>query len=391
MLYVRYKLLFLTLSLFGITLFAYAQDITKQPDTEPDLFESLLWIILISLVFMIILAAVVFVIFQVVQQWRTIHKTSQDLPRDLRLVKQASEDTADRLQKIETTQFSILSQQEKIESDVEKTNEHLNGINVALTDLKTNIETDDEEEQTSIDYQREAEREVQEVREQVENLANAYKEGKPIDMVDIEDPTPSQNALLILNWIARDIEEWENDLEHSGTANSDLIQTLRYANEAIKDKLKEIRGLEPPVPISLDMETDVSTDVEHNDIQNKCNAYISRFEGMLLGYQLGCTIDEAEYNQFIPQFIKDRLFNGVARFVQFDQLPEQLDQFLQFVGYEVVPIEIGKTKADARMHDIQGSRQTRAEPGTIVEVVLPGLQRKADGKIVQKPTVIRGE
>ena len=386
-----YKLFFLTLVLFGLTLIAYSQSIVEQSDTEPDFFGSLLWILLISLVALVVLAAIVYFIYQVVQQWRTIHKNSLNLPRILQSVQQVSNDTASRLKKIETTQFSVLSQQEKIESDLEKTNDRINNINSALGDLKTNIETDDEEEQTLIDYQQEAEREIQEAQEQVENLANAYKDGKPIDMVNIGNSTPSQNALLILNWIARDIEEWENDLEHSGTANPDLIQTLRYANQAIKDKLKEIRGIEPPLLIPLDMETDVSTDVEYNEIQNKCNAYISRFKGILLGYQLGCTIDEAEYNQFIPQFIKDRLFNGVARFVQSDQLPEQLNQFLQFVGYEVVPIEIGKTIADARMHDIQGSKQTSAEPGTIVEVVLPGLRRAVDGEIVQKPTVIRGE
>ena len=81
----------------------------------------------------------------------------------------------------------------------------------------------------------------------------------------------------------------------------------------------------------------------------------------------------------------------MARFFSFDKLPKQLDEFLQFVGYEVVPIEIGKTKADARVHEIQGSRQTGGESGTIVEVILPGLQRKGDGEILQKPVVIRGE
>ena len=72
-------------------------------------------------------------------------------------------------------------------------------------------------------------------------------------------------------------------------------------------------------------------------------------------------------------------------------MPKQLDELLQIVGYEGVPIEIGKTQADSRVHDIQSSRQTNAESGTIVEVVLPGLQRKADGEIIQKPVVIRGE
>ena len=147
----------------------------------------------------------------------------------------------------------------------------------------------------------------------------------------------------------------------------------------------------PPLPEPLNPDTDVSTDAAYNEFKNKCTAYVAWYEGLLVGYQLGRQTAETEYNQFIPQFIKDRLFNGVARFIKFEQLPEQLDELLQFVGYEVVPIEIGETKVDARLHDIQASQQTNAEAGTIVEVVLPGLQRKADGEIVQKPVVIRGE
>ena len=146
------------------------------------------------------------------------------------------------------------------------------------------------------------------------------------------------------------------------------------------------------MPNQLELETDINTDTGLNEIRNKCNLHVARFEGRLFGYEERCEIDNLEqYNQFIPQFIKDRLFNGVARFLSFEQLPELLDQCLELVGYEVVPIEIGKTQADARMHDIQSSRQTGVAPGTIVEVILPGLRRKVDGEIIQKPVVIRGE
>ena len=165
--------------------------------------------------------------------------------------------------------------------------------------------------------------------------------------------------MIILNRIARTIEDWANELEQSGTATPDLIQTLRFANQAIKDKLKEVRGPAPPLPEPLDPDTDINTDTGLNEIQNKCNLHVARFEGRLLGYEERCEIDDLEqYNQFIPQFIKDRLFNGVARFLSVEQFPEHLDQCLQLVGYEVVPIEIGETQADARMHDIQSSRQT---------------------------------
>ena len=232
---------------------------------------------------------------------------------------------------------------------------------------------------------------IQEAQVEVETFAQAYENGEPIDFIEIDDPTPSQNALMLLNWIARTIEDWTNELEQSGTANPDLIQTLGFANQTIKDKLKEVRGPVPPLPKPLNPDTDVSTNAAYNEFKNRCTAYVSRYEGVLIGYQLGRKMDETEYNQFIPQFIKDRLFNGVARFLSVEQFPDRLYQCLQLVGYEIVPIEIGKTRADARMHDIQSSQRAGVDPGTIVEVVLPGLQRKADGEIIQKPVVIRGE
>ena len=247
-------------------------------------------------------------------------------------------------------------------------------------------------EHTLADYPHEAEKAVQDAREQAARLARAYRDGEPIDFVDLETPTSSQKVLLILNSLARDISQWRAELEQSGEVDSNLVDTLTFRESDIKDKLKAVRGETPPVPNLLNLETDISTDTELNHIRNQCALYMARFEGRLFDHEERCKIDDlAEYNKFIPQFIKDRLFNGVARFVQFDRLSEQLDKFLQLVGYKVVSIEIGKTKADARVHEIQGSRQIGVEPGTIIEVVLPGLRRITDGKIVQKPVVIRGE
>ena len=233
---------------------------------------------------------------------------------------------------------------------------------------------------------------VQETWERIAELARTYKDGEAIDFVDIENPTPSQKVLWMLNWVAGTIRKWKNELEQCGGTDRNLINTLTYGEQAIKERLKAIRGDSTPVPNQPELETDINTDTGLNEIQNKCNLDVARFEGRLFGYEERCEIDDLEqYNQFIPQFIKDRLFNGVARFLSFEQLPEHLDHCLQLVGYEVVPIEIGKTKADARLHDIQASRQTGVAPGTIVKVISPGLRRKVDGEIIQKPVVIRGE
>ncbi len=244
----------------------------------------------------------------------------------------------------------------------------------------------------SIDYQGEAEKIVRSAHERVKDLADAYRNGEPIDLDDLQVPTPNQKVLLFLNSMGRGISEWITELEQSGEVNRNLIDTLRYRKEDIKNKLKELRRDSPPVPKPLELETYINTNTELEEIKKKCEYHIIRFEGRLIGYEEGREVDDlAAYDEFIPQFIKDRLFNGVARFVPFDQFPEQMDAFLALVGYEVVPIEIGKTKVDACVHDIQGSRQTGDEPGTIVDVILPGLRQTTDGEIIQKPVVIRGE
>ena len=68
-----------------------------------------------------------------------------------------------------------------------------------------------------------------------------------------------------------------------------------------------------------------------------------------------------------------------------DTLSKKLDKFLQLVDLEIIPIEIGKTEADSRLHDIQESQQTDVKRGTIAEVTQPGLMQKTDRAIVQKP------
>ncbi len=282
--------------------------------------------------------------------------------------------------------------QPKTEPSISKSEQTDNSIDIINRDLKPDIETTNVPQQRAIDYQHEAETIVQETREQIAELARTYKDGETIDFVDIENPTPSQNVLWMLNCVGGTIRKWKNELEQCGGTDRNLINTLKYGEQAIKKRLKAIRGDSTPVPNQLELETDINTDTELRTIRAKCKPHVAQFEDRLFDYEERCEIDNLEqYNQFIPQFIKDRLFNGVARFLSFEQLPEHLDRCLQLIGYEVVPIEIGKTQADARLHDIQASRQTNAEPGTIVEVVLPGLQRKADGEIIQKPVVIRGE
>ena len=296
-----------------------------------------------------------------VQVWNTAFNNSEKSWEQLSQISQESRETTDKLEQI----VSTLS---KNRDELEEIQNALSTIDESLSDNVLPITNDSQK----ID---------QETREKIWALVRAYENGEPIvsvNPVEFETSTPSQNTLWYLNQIAFILNEWQTELKNIGTPNQEIIRSLGNANQIVKDRLKNIRGQLPPLSTCLDM-----------DIDNK--TYLSCFEGVLRGYQLGCTIDESEYNRFIPEFIKDRLFNSVVNYIQFDQPPEQLEWLLGMVDYEIIPIEIGKTEADARIHNIQGSQQTNERSGTIVQVVAPGLRRKSNSEIVQKPIVIRGE
>ena len=239
--------------------------------------------------------------------------------------------------------------------------------------------------QTISPYQREAKEAIRDARQRVMELARNYRDGEPIDLDNIFISTPSQKALLNLNTIARDLCQWTSELKQAG--QTDFLQTLIYAEKAIKDKLKTIRGETIPSPKTLDLPTDVSTDTEGTRIRNECADYIDKYEKILRKYELEREVDTS----ICEQFIKNHLFNKLAQYMLSDTLSEKLDKFLQLIDLEIVTIEIGETEADSRVHDIQGSKQTGVERGTIAKVIQPGLMKKSDGAIVQKPVVIRGE
>ena len=241
------------------------------------------------------------------------------------------------------------------------------------------------EQQPTSPYQQEVEEVIRDAQQRVMELAHNYRDGEPIDLDNIFPSKPSERELLNLNTVARDLCQWISELKQ--TRQTDILQTLKYAEKAIKDKLKTIRGENTPSPKTLDLPTDVRTNTEVNRIQNECIDYVAEFESILRQYELELEVDTS----ICELFIKNQLFTNLARFMPSEALAEKLDKFLQLVNWEIIPIEIGLTEADSRFHEIQGSKQTGVKRGTIAEVIQPGLMETMDGAIVQKPVVIRGE
>ena len=394
---IKNPLYFLIIVMISITAIGYAQEEFEQYETEPNVFQTLIGPVLIILVAVILFVAIVYIIFRTVPQWKTMHDIIQDLPSFLQSIQSVGNNTNSNLRQIEGGQTTLQSNQEKIEDTLRKTNTNLHRIgnailvNDVIQEINTQEVIETEEEPVSRDYQREVEREIRDAEQKILELQNAYKDGQSIYLDSSKKITRSQEVLISLNWIEYNLRNWISELDESDSANTDLISRLKSANRDVRNKLKEIRGDEHPTPRPLEPTENVENETEFHELQIKCNCHVAHFEGMLYGYELQCPLDKENYDDYIPKFIKDNLFNGVAKYLDTEQPPEQLCKFLAIADYEIFPLEIGKTQADAHYHDIRQSRQTSGEQGAIVEIILPGLRRISNGEIVQKPVVVRGE
>ena len=405
----KYAVLLLAFALLGFVSLGYSQDTPKPLDAASDP-SALLEILVGILIVFVILAAVVLWRF-----WKNfLNKSIQELTRksDLKPLHQITNEleTLNRsmrglTQHLDSSQaneigFSVEQELKSIRNEIDRNTKGLEGttseqssilaqqqdLQTKFEKLENRLETFENWKEAVTFCQREAARVVKDTQKQVENLADDYREGGPIDFTALEN----LSAVQKLNVIVSGISQWKTDLEKYSQPDAALAQVLASAETFLKDKLKGDRGL-PPTPMPLNLETDISTETALDRVRQKCSAYVTQFEKTLSDYETEREIDVEAHNQFMLHFIKDRLFNSLTRYFQPEQLPEQIHQFLQYVDLVVVPIVLGETVADARVHQIQDSRQTDGEPGTIVEIVSPGLSQQTDGVIVQKPVVIRGE
>lgn len=369
-------------------------------DALKDSSDNSFWIFIIIIVVFIILisAFIIFwgrhlgqqqqeMLYNNQQEWqRKFNGNEQNWKEHLQLISRQSEESTQKLVEMESNQSMISNDLKKFDNTVDGIESRLEELTQTVTDLesarKINITPDN-----TVVYQVDVESIVQETQVQLEELVRAYRDGAPIDLDCIEIPIPNHSVVLNLNWIARTLKEWITELEQSTSVNHGLIQTLKYAEQPIKEKLKTIREKSMPALKSLNLQTDI----ELGNIRAQSITYLAQLEGVLIGYELGRKVDEVGSDEIIPHFIRNQLFNNVANHIPHDQLQKQLDRFLQLADYEVIPIEVGITEADSRFHEIQSSKQTGVKRGTVAEVISPGLMQKTDNFIVQKPVVIRGE
>ena len=356
------------------------------------------YVLITIILFILFSAFVILWIRRLLQKQRSIHAKSeqrleskinhnqQNLESRLHFISQQGKGNTEKLEETASIYSTIHNELTKFQSEITEFESHFNNIDKTLEELKVDRETPIIPDNSQVD-EMDAETTVLQTLERSEELELAYKNGEPIDLNNIDMTKKSHNKMWDLNWIAWTLREWKTELEQSTTENQDIIRTLKYAEHAIKEKLKTIREESMIKLKPYNLETDLGLD----DLQTYSIVYPAQLKGILIGYELAREINEEEVEQYIKQFVRNDLFNNVAKHIPHDQLQEQFERFLQLADFKVIPIEVGKTEADSLYHDIQGSKQTDVKRGTVAEVITPGLLQKTDNSIVQKPVVIRGE
>ena len=263
---VRYALILLALTLFAVALVVNSQEDTAQSDGEPNSPEDssekspslktqgtepeteeqspepehssdasqgllkslfLIYIMIGAFIVLAFATAISFVIWDKCLRGKVdaatllsqekLNETEQEWKEQLKYVNQQGKDNTHKLEEIVSNHSAIRNEQEILQNGLSELESRFEGRELRLTTTGPGTVPD-----TTIDV----EAIIQEAQTQVESLAQVYENGEPIDFIEIDNPTPSQKALTILNWIARTIRKWENELEQSGTANPDLIQML---------------------------------------------------------------------------------------------------------------------------------------------------------------------
>ncbi len=228
----------------------------------------------------------------------------------------------------------------------------------------------------------------------LERLESNYNDGNgiPLDNWDLESLTEQQTAILLLNLMVSEISEWKGEAKKSNKTKDTLAETLQTIEDELKQTLKQTRGIDAPAP-TLFPDRTASTDQDLVHIQNDCDSYLQRFSKKLV------TLEEkhaekvriSAFKKFLLEFVRDKLFPSVAEYSSLKSVQSRLNWFLSLIDYEMIPIELGKTKFSPQFHEVKEKRRCEFESETIVEVVSPGLQLKGGKRIIQNAVVIQAE
>ncbi len=243
-------------------------------------------------------------------------------------------------------------------------------------------------------YQERGENIQNEFQDQLAKLERDYNEGYGLNLShwDAETLREAEIAILLLNLMVNEVVTWRKEVKRTTPETEVLAQTLDEVDVRLRQTLKQTRGISTPSPTLFpDLLAETERDIEK--IQSECDAYLQRFASKLTEQERkhASKIEVIIFRKFLIGFIRDFLFVEVTKSLTGTALPERLEWFLDLVDSEVIPIEVGVTRVSENHHKVKGALACEFEPGTIVEVVSPGLQSKDGKRVSQMAVVIEAE
>lgn len=103
------------------------------------------------------------------------------------------------------------------------------------------------------------------------------------------------------------------------------------------------------------------------------------------------------YEEFLRNDLIQRFIDPLDRIKirdkdKLEEIDQVINKIFELTEIEEIPVEIGKTKADSKIHIIEGSKVGNYEDGVVIEIVSKGFRYKNDkSNVIRKPVVIRGE
>ena len=243
-------------------------------------------------------------------------------------------------------------------------------------------------------YQEKGETIQNEFQDQLSKLERDYNEGYGLNLMSWKPETlcEEETAIFLLNLMVNEVRAWQKETGRATPETEGVVETLTEVDTLLRQTLKQTRGTSTPSPTLFpNLLAENEKDLEK--IQSECDAYLRRFTGKLVEQEKNhaTKIEILSFRKFLTEFIRDFLFTEIAKNTLGNALPKRLNWFLELVDSEVMPIEIGKTKVLPSHHKVKDARPSECEPGTIVEVITPGLQSRDGKRINQMAVVIEAE
>jgi len=360
-----------------------------KPDDEPKLTASLNgWqIIILASIFLFICLITGFVLWwlmarRVQENEITTSRRIDNMAQGFsQLIQEHHKSMSDIIQEEQTaTKQAIDTHVKSVKSEIEKSSQQNTGY---LEELKQGVSSLKESVSSSQGLKGETEQIKRNCETQLQQMSQAYTGGYGVELEDY-----GNDNLALLNNLTLHIAEWKSEVGQQQSPRG-LHQIINSGEKYLTNILSRIREETPEPPTKSQIETRIT-----HSLQQECQKLVEEFKKELEACEQKSAkqLDNTpNVNESLRKFVLDHLFEGVAKLFPHGVLPQHFITTLNLVGLEVIPIEIGKTKADPRLHEIQGTKPQPDSKDMIVETVFPGLRDLNTQQVVRKPVVIKGE